>query len=241
MRKTQSSFPDRWTTSSAKLNISNRMDDMKLPDIEKKTYFRKFDLFEKKAWRSTESFYKKNDQPKVLRKVDPFYITGRMNPTSTKIVHIPGKIQKRPVSCTPYWPTSVNRKIDFCNAKAEHTRIVNLHLDNEIKNLRQNHLRINDALERDVYKRNMMNAVSKFKDKMLTGLRELDTEYQILKMDTDTFTDELEDTKIRYHNITRRVAKLEKQSGITGNERLSVEKNFPLRQDTIEKTGLYYY
>jgi hypothetical protein len=91
------------------------MDDMKLPDIEKRTYFRKFDLFEKKAWRSTESFYKKNDQPKVLSRVDPFYITGRMTPTHTKINHIAGKPPKRPLSSTPYWPITVTRKIDYCN------------------------------------------------------------------------------------------------------------------------------
>lgn len=87
----------------------------------------------------------------------------------------------------------------------------------------------------------MINAVSKFRETLLTGLRDLDTEYQVLKHDTDVFTEDLEETKIRYHNVTKRVAKLEKHTGFAGDPRISVENTFPLKDATVEKTGLYYY
>lgn len=87
----------------------------------------------------------------------------------------------------------------------------------------------------------MINSVCRFREKLLGGLRELDTEYQVLKHETDLFTEDLEETKIRYHNVTKRVAKLEKFSGFAGDPKISVEKGFPLKDDTVEKTGLYYY
>ena len=88
------------------------MDNMKLPDLEKRNYFRKFDLFEKKAYRSTESFYKKKDQEQVLANSNPFYLKEKQSLFNRNYTNIKGKHINRPVSCTPYWPTTVVRKVD---------------------------------------------------------------------------------------------------------------------------------
>lgn len=103
---------DRLGETATKHSLSSRMSQMKLPEIEQRHFFRKFDLFEKKAYNSTESFYKKGDQEDIFRKTEPHFIRKRLEVTNIKIQDIKGKIVKRSLSSTAYWPVSINKKLD---------------------------------------------------------------------------------------------------------------------------------
>ena len=86
------------------------------------------------------------------------------------------------------------------------------------------------------------NRIEYFRTEMLRELRTHDTEFKLIKNNIQIEVDSQEDTKIRFHNLTNRLDKLEEHSGVHSCPKINlVRSKAPLRQDTIEKTGLKYY
>lgn len=91
----------------------------------------------------------------------------------------------------------------------------------------------------------MMNAIQNFRQRLFQGLRDIDKEYNELSLEADDFADTIEATKIKFHNMSKRMTKLEAQAGFQNknvqNKTESIEKTFPLRQRSIENRDLSYY
>lgn len=76
-----------------------------------------------------------------------------------------------------------------------------------------------------------MAEIGKFRKKMEEGFREYACEFNQLQHETNIYANALETTKMKYHNLTTKVEKLEKQSGTDTDPRIDVTSKYPLKTD----------
>ena len=229
------------SSTSKRMQLTGKLDHIGLPSQEKKSFLRKYDLFEKRAWKSSESFYKRNDQV-TYNKPDSSWLERKMTETTrcaTALEEMSLRNQRPPVR--EYTPTQVTTKVGYAFKREMYANFQMKHLTNEIEDRKKKCRYLCDVVDNDPTQRDCMHKIDLFRENMNKGFKDLGEEFRQLQWEAESWNICQESTKLKMHNLTERIKRLEDHAGYKSQKKINVIDSQPLKNQELEEIGVDCY
>ena len=119
-----------------------------------------------------------------------------------------------------YTPTQVSAKVGYAFKRETYANFQMKHLSNEIEDRKKKCRYLCDVVDTDPTQRDCMHKIDLFRENMNKGFKDLGEEFRQLQWETESWNICQESMKLKMHNLTERIKRLEDHAGYKSQKKL---------------------